>query len=721
MVAAACLTMAGVHWLVWYKQRTEWANLLFAITAAATAIFVGTELWIMHAQTPAGIGTAVRWAHVPIWLVLVALVLFVRLYLRAGRPWLAWSFIGLRTLSLLLNFITGQNLNYREISAVRRISFLGEPVSVAVGLPNPWMLVSQLGSVALILFAADAGVTVWRRGDRWKAVLVGGSVVFFVLGGQIQSMLVFWGSVEAPIMVSLFYLGIVMAMGYELSHDLLRAAQLGGELRESETRVELAVSAAELGLWTWNIAHDEIWATKEARALFGFTESEHIDPDRFRRALRSYDREPVTQTLAKSINGDGEYESEHLVVLPDARVRWIASRGRVEFNGDGKPIRLRGVSVDISKRKQLEEARNNLAAIVESSDDAILSETLEGTITTWNAGAEKMYGYLAAEVMGLHSSTLAPPDFKDEVSEILVQISQGKIVDHRETSRLTKDGKRVDVSLTISPIKNQQGTIIGASTIARDITARKRAELETLQQRSELAHLSRVTMLGELSGSMAHELNQPLTAILSNAQAAQRFLAHDDVDLEEVREILTDIVDQDKRAGEVIRRLRLLLKKGEVQQQPLDGNSVVTEVLKLIRSDLVNQGVTAHTELAHDLPAVNADRVQLQQVLLNLMMNACDAMNHNGTADSEMVVSTSLANGEGVCFSVSDRGTGIAPEKLEHVFEPFVTTKTHGLGLGLSVCRTIIEAHQGRLWATNNPDKGATFHFTLPVKKEAKL
>lgn len=476
MVASACLTMAGMHWLVWYKQRTEWANLLFAVTAMSTAIFAGTELWMMRAETPADLAMAIRWAHVPIWLVLVALVGFVRLYLRAGRAWLAWSFVGLRTLSLLLDFLTGQNLNYQEISAVRRIPFLGEPVSVAIGAPNPWMLVSQLGSLALILFVADAGVTVWRRGDRRKALLVGGSIVFFVLGGQVQTILVFWGSVQAPVIVSLFYLGIVTAMGYELSHDVLRAALLGRELRESEERMELAAGAAELGVWTWDIARDEIWATDDARALFGFTQSEPIDLDRFLRALHSDDREPLTQTLAKSMKGDGEYESEHQVVLPDGQIRWIASRGRVEFDGDGKPIRLRGVSVDISKRKQVEETRNNLAAIVESSDDAISSETLEGMITSWNAGAEKIYGYSASEMIGQHVSTLAPDDLKEEVTGIREQIRRGENLDHLETERVTRDGRRIYVSLTISPIKDEHGLSIGASTIARDITERKAAE-----------------------------------------------------------------------------------------------------------------------------------------------------------------------------------------------------------------------------------------------------
>jgi PAS domain S-box-containing protein len=394
-----------------------------------------------------------------------------------------------------------------------------------------------------------------------------------------------------------------------------------------------------------------------------------------------------------------------------AAAAWLAARARLRRAAE----RERAAQA----YKQAEEARNNLAAIVESSDDAILSKTLEGTITSWNAGAEKMYGYSATEMVGQHVSNLAPDDMKEEVPEILEQIRQGVSVDHLETVRVTKDGRRIEVSLMISPIRDEHGIIIGASTIARDITERNRAEQEALQQRSELAHLSRVTMLGELSGSMAHELNQPLMAILSNAQAAQRFMAHDDVDLDEVRDILADIVEQDNRAGEVIRRLRLLLKKGQVEQQPLDVNDAVREVLKLIRSDLVNQGVTTHTELAPALPAVNGDRVQLQQVLLNLLMNACDAMNQNSPADRQMVVRTELVASADVRFSVSDRGTGIDPEKLEQVFDPFFSTKAHGLGLGLSVCRTIISAHAGKLWAVNNPSSGATFCFTLPVNNES--
>ena len=249
-----------------------------------------------------------------------------------------------------------------------------------------------------------------------------------------------------------------------------------------------------------------------------------------------------------------------------------------------------------------------------------------------------------------------------------------------------------------------------------DITRRKQAELEAACRRDELVHLSRVTTLGELSGSIAHELTQPLSAILSNAQAAQRVLASGDTNLAEQRHILDDIVSEDKRAIEVIRRLRLWLKKGEVQQHSLRINKVVRDVLNLIRSDLINQKVILECKLARDLPTVTGDPVQLQQVLLNLMVNACDAMTECNTRERRLLIRTRIENGRStVIVSVTDRGGSIPEDKMEQVFEPFFTTKAKGMGLGLSVCRTIIAAHRGKLWATNNVDRGATFHFSLPI------
>ena len=251
--------------------------------------------------------------------------------------------------------------------------------------------------------------------------------------------------------------------------------------------------------------------------------------------------------------------------------------------------------------------------------------------------------------------------------------------------------------------------------IAREEKRNARAELEIVQQRNQLTHLSRVSMLGELSGSIAHEIGQPLTAILSNAHAAQLLLQRSEPDLEEVREILKDIVTDDQRAGEVIRRLRLLLKRGEVQFQPLSVNELVEEALKLLRSELIDRAVTARSELAPNLPAIQADRVELQQVLINLVTNACDAMADMPREDRILTIRTELDGTDFVLISVCDCGPGIAEGKLEQVFEPFFSSKINGMGLGLSVCRTIVKVHGGKLWAENNAGRGATFHLLLPV------
>ena len=223
-------------------------------------------------------------------------------------------------------------------------------------------------------------------------------------------------------------------------------------------------------------------------------------------------------------------------------------------------------------------------------------------------------------------------------------------------------------------------------------------------------------MLGELSGSLAHELNQPLTAILSNAQAAQRFLAQDPPRVEKLAEILADIVKSDHRAGAVIQRLRSLLRKEDSQRHRLDINEVVEDSMRLMRSDLLSRHVVASTELAKALPSVSGDRNQLQQVLLNFVINACDAMD-GVQADRRLLVRTQPAAQGNVEVSVIDRGAGIPEGDIERIFEPFMTTKATGMGLGLAICRSIVEAHGGRLWATNNPGGGATLHCELPAWK----
>jgi PAS domain S-box-containing protein len=250
--------------------------------------------------------------------------------------------------------------------------------------------------------------------------------------------------------------------------------------------------------------------------------------------------------------------------------------------------------------------------------------------------------------------------------------------------------------------------------IVADITSRKRAEADVADQRAQLAHLTRVAMLGELSGALAHELNQPLTAILSNAQAAQQFLSHKVPDLAEVRNIVDDIVSDDLRAGEIIQQVRSLFKKQEVQYEPVDLNGIVADVQRFMHSELVARGVRLTADLSPDLALVSGNHVQLQQVFLNLIMNACDAL-REGKGDRAVTISTNPDGRVGVQISVADNGPGIAPHMFDRLFEPFASSKRLGLGFGLYICQSIIRAHGGRIWASNNADRGATFWISLPT------
>jgi two-component system sensor kinase FixL len=262
------------------------------------------------------------------------------------------------------------------------------------------------------------------------------------------------------------------------------------------------------------------------------------------------------------------------------------------------------------------------------------------------------------------------------------------------------------------------GAFLGYIGTATDITEVKRAESELQLQRREIAHVTRISTMGELAASLAHELNQPLTAILSNAQAAQRFLAAKPVDLQEVHEILKDIVQDNNRAGEVIRRMRTLAKKEELEFVSLEVTTVIRDVVALIHSDAILHNIGVFLDLNPALPFVRGNKVQLQQVLLNLLLNAFDAMKDCPAQDREIKVLAQVENRRMVRIAVCDHGTGLSAGKMDEIFQPFYTTKRDGLGMGLSISRSIIEAHGGHLWAENNADHpGATFSFTVPVEK----
>jgi C4-dicarboxylate-specific signal transduction histidine kinase len=266
--------------------------------------------------------------------------------------------------------------------------------------------------------------------------------------------------------------------------------------------------------------------------------------------------------------------------------------------------------------------------------------------------------------------------------------------------------------------RDENGRPLRVAGCVIDDTERKRAEAESLNQQRQITHLTRVAMLGALSGALAHELQQPLTSILSNAQAAQMLAAVTPPNIIELQSILADIVSEDRHAGKIIQHLRSLLMRGEQKVQALEISDLVRNILTLAGTTLTECGVQVKTRFAADVPSALGDPVALQQVLLNLILNARDAMSANAAGDRriEIIVALDAEQAE-ICTSVVDCGKGIAPHHCDGVFDPFFTTKGNGLGLGLAVSRSIIAAHSGRLWAMNNSDRGATFCFALPIAK----
>jgi PAS domain S-box-containing protein len=396
------------------------------------------------------------------------------------------------------------------------------------------------------------------------------------------------------------------------------------------------------------------------------------------------------------------------------------------------------------------------AAIVESSNDAIISTNLDGTVTTRNRAAEAIFGYRPQEVIGRAVFLLAAPGREDETPVILDQIKRGHRIQHYETVRRHKDGRQIAISLTVSPItpiRADNGRIVGASKIARDITERKQAEAElhrlneTLEQRvaertaeledltcrlqaeiverqradvrfqelqSELFHAARLNAAGQMAAALAHELNQPLAAAINFVRAAQRQLATGSRDkVVTSSRIMDQAAGEVLRAGQIMRRLRDFVRRGETERRIESIVPMVEEASTLTSITAGASGVRVHLSFDPNAARVFADRIQIQQVLVNLMLNAIDAM-----ADSsrrELEVKTALLDDETTAFTVTDSGTGLVAEIADHLFEPFVSTNPNGMGLGLSICRSIVEAHGGRLRTEPNEGGGTIFCFTLPA------
>jgi len=366
-----------------------------------------------------------------------------------------------------------------------------------------------------------------------------------------------------------------------------------------------------------------------------------------------------------------------------------------------------------ARLRESEERLRWLASIVESSDDAIISKTLDAIITSWNKGAERMFGYTAEEAVGQSVTILIPPDRQHEERTILERIGRGERIEHYETVRQRKDGSLIAISLTVSPIKNVEGRIVGASKIARDLTERKDAEARENMLMAELTHMNRVAAAGVLSASIAHEVNQPLLSIAVNAETVRLLLASEEPDIDEARDALDEIVTASHRASQIITDLKSMFRKETGDKFEVDINRVIRTVMGLVSADLQKHNIELNLELTDRLPSILSSHVELQQVILNLVMNAIDAM--RSVHPRVLSVKSKLNEFHGVHVSIEDTGIGIGPADVDRIFEPLFTTKKHGMGMGLSICHSIIEHHGGRIWASPGVSRGTILQLELPT------
>jgi PAS domain S-box-containing protein len=374
---------------------------------------------------------------------------------------------------------------------------------------------------------------------------------------------------------------------------------------------------------------------------------------------------------------------------------------------------------------ELEEREAKIRRLVDANIIGVLISDIEGQIIEANDAFLDMVGYTRDDVASrrLRWTEMTPAEWHVAGERAAAQVRATGACEVFEKEYFRKDGSRVPVLVGAAAVGRTRSETIA---FVLDLTERKRAETEARQSerryreaQMELAHANRVATMGQLAASIAHEVSQPVAAAITNAHAALRWLGARPPDLEAVRQALDRIVENGNRTGDVIGRVRDLIRKAPPRKDGLEINEAIIEVIALARSEVVKNGVSVQTQLADGLPFIQGDRVQLQQVILNLIINAVEAMSGAGEGSRELLVSTGKSESGGVLVAVRDSGPGLAPAAFEHLFEAFYTTKPGGLGMGLSICRSIIEAHRGRLWATANVPRGAVFQFTVPTRPDS--
>jgi PAS domain S-box-containing protein len=535
-------------------------------------------------------------------------------------------------------------------------------------------------------------------------------------------------------------------------------------LRRSESYLAEAQRLTHTGSWAWQVAgRDALHLSEEWYRIYGFDPEDGLPAwEKRLQRIHPEDRAKWEEATDRAIGEKSDYDVEYRIVLPGGTVKYIHTVGHPVLNTSGDLVQFVGSLMDITERKRaevFEAGENRLLEMIARGDSRVLildaicrlvEELASGSLSSIllvDPSANRLRHGAAPSL---------PSPYTAAVDGVVIGPSAGScgtaayraepvIVSDIATDPLWADYRDLALAHGLracwsTPILSSAGKVLGTFAIyyrePRSPTAidhtvmkqivhlasiaveRKRAEEALSQAQADLSRVSRVTTMGELTASLAHEVNQPIAAAVTNANTCLRWLTREHPDVEEARAAASRIVKDATRAADIISRTRLLFKKGTSQRELVDVNEIIREMIVLLRGETTRYDILVETDLAADLPQVIADRVQLQQVLMNLMLNGMDAMKDvDGTR--ELAIKSQRAENEQVLVSVSDSGVGLPVQQADQIFKAFFTTKPHGTGMGLSISRSIVESHDGRLWAAENSPRGASFHFTLPTNAEA--
>ena len=496
------------------------------------------------------------------------------------------------------------------------------------------------------------------------------------------------------------------------------------ELRERatglEAKIRRLIDANLMGMFTWNLegriveANENFlkmvqWGREDvASAGMSWTD---LTPEEWRA------RDELAVGDLKATGTMQPYQKEYFR-KDGSRVPVLVGAALFEEGGnDGVAFAL-----DLSEQKRAEEAfrrvEEQARAIVDSALDAVIVMDAEGMIADWNNQAEETFGWTRPEALGRQmSETIIPAQYRlshERGLQHFFKTGEGPVLNRRiEITALRRDGTEFPVELTITPLKS--GDTWTFSSFIRDITERRQAQEDLRNAQAELAHVNRVMTMGELTASIAHEVNQPLSAIIASGESCSAWLSNDSPNLGKARAAASRIIQAATQASEIVQRLRDLFKKTTSMTASVDMNAVIEDTISLVHHETERNKIFLRTELHPGVPSVSGDRVQLQQVILNLAMNGIESIAGLDTEPKRLMIRSTLLNTRELVVSVEDTGLGIEAEHADRLFAPFFTTKPQGIGMGLPICRSIIEAHGGRLWAAKNEPRGAVFHFALPV------